>query len=126
MKASKSKFPVMYIREMLAETMQEELGIARDEDSLTNGIESIDFYIEQAGRIHYDPSVSLYDNYSLKAILLLAKATLICARERRESRGAHYRTDYPMRLEEFQAATTITMQDGEFRVCLDTGGNYES
>ena len=126
LKASESNFPVMYIREMLAETMREELGIVRDEESLTKGIESIDFYLEQADRINYDPSVSLYDNYSLKAILTLAKATLICARARRESRGAHCRSDHPETKEEFRAATVITMRDGEFQVSLDTGGKYES
>ena len=126
LKTSKSHFPVMYIRDMVAETMGEELGIVRDEDSLTRGIESIDFYIDQASRINYDPSASLYDNYSLEAILLLAKATLICARERKESRGAHYRSDYPQTREEFGAATIITLKDGEFQIGLDTGGEYES
>ena len=91
---TQSQFPVMYIRDMLAETMQKRLGIVRDEANLAKGLEDIDYYLSIAERIHYDSSVMPYFNYSLTAILTLARATVACALSRQESRGAHYRSDF--------------------------------
>ncbi|MBR0399230.1 MAG: FAD-binding protein [Mogibacterium sp.] len=122
---SESKFPVMYLRDMAAETMNRDLGIVRDEEQLQNGIADLDYYIDLAEHIRYDRSVLPYFNYSVGAILVLAKATLICARERRESRGAHYRSDYPETSEDMRAATLISYDDGEFNVSLDREGRFE-
>lgn len=122
---SESKFPVMYLRDMAAETMNRDLGIVRDEEQLQNGIADLDYYIDLAEHIRYDRSVLPYFNYSVGAILVLAKATLICARERRESWGAHYRSDYPETSEDMRAATLISYDDGEFNVSLDREGRFE-
>lgn len=123
---SESRFPVMYLRDMAAETMNRSLGIVRDEESLDRGIEDISYYIDLAGKIRYDRSVLAYFNYSVRAILVLAKATLICARERRESRGAHFRSDYPGTSDDMRAATIISYDDGAYNVSLDKEGRYES
>ena len=121
-----SRFPVMYIRDMLAETMREHLGIVRDEDSLEKGIADVDYYLSAAESIRYDPSVMPYFNYSLSAILTLARATLQCAKARRESRGAHYRSDYPDLDAEYRYATLISYDGGEYRVRPDKENAYES
>lgn len=126
LRKSKSPFSVMHIRDLVSEIMKKELGIVRDEAFLVKGIEDLDFYLDHAMHIHYDASVSLYDNYSLKAILTLAKATLLCARFRKESRGAHYRSDFPEMKEEWCAATIITFADNEFQLNLDRENRYES
>ncbi len=123
---SESRFPVMYIRDMTAETMNKKLGIVRDEENLSKGIEDLSYYIDMAGKINYDKSVLPYFNYSVQAILVLAKATLICAKERRESRGAHYRSDYPETIEDMRAATIISYDDGAFNIRLDREGRYEN
>ena len=123
---SASPFPVMYIREMLAETMNRHLGIVRNEASLDAGISDVEYYLSVADRITYDSSVMPYEIYSLKGILALAKAVLVCAKERRESRGAHFRTDYPEAKDEFRSATLISYDQGEYRVRLDKERAYES
>ena len=122
---SKSTFPVMYIRDMVSEVMNRNLGIVRDEDNLKRGLEDIDYYLSVAERIKYDSSVNPYYNYSLTGILTVAKATLLCAEARRESRGAHYRSDYPERSDDFGYSTLISYDGGEYRVRLDTGCEYE-
>ena len=126
MMSTKSAFPVMYIRDMLAETMQKDLGLIRDEESLDKGIEDIAYYQKAASRISYDSSVSPYMNYSLPAILTAAHATLVCAKERKETRGAHYRSDYPDSQEQYRYATIISYDDGQYRVRLDKEHRYES
>ncbi len=123
---SESQFPVMYIRDMLAETMQKRLGIVRSEDNLVRGLEDIDYYLSIAGRLRYDPNVMPYFNYSLTGILTLARATTACALSRRESRGAHYRSDHPETDEKYCFATIISYDNGKYAVRLDEERSYES
>ena len=123
---SASPFPSMYIRDMLAETMRRDLGIVREERSLRQGIDDIDYDLSVAERIRYDSSVAPYDNFSLTAILSVARATLKCALERRESRGAHFRSDYPARDEAYDHATLISYDGGSYRVRPDKEDAYES
>ena len=124
--SDKSQFPVAYIRDMLAENMQDQLGISRDAKTLRRGIDDVSFYLGIADKIRFDNSVLEYFNYSLTGILTLAKAVLTSAYERKESRGAHYRSDYPQEDDRYKAASIISMTDGEMKVRYDTEGRYES
>ena len=121
-----SPFPVLYIREMASEIMRKNLGIVRNEAMLRQGISDIEYYLSVADRIAYDSSVTLYQIYSLKAILSLAKAVLTCALSRTESRGSHFREDYPKTEEAFAYATIISCGADGYRVRLDRERIYES
>ena len=123
---TQSQFPVMYIRDMLAETMQKRLGIVRDEANLKKGLDDIDYYLSVAERIRYDSSVMPYFNYSLTAILTLARATMTCALSRQESRGAHYRSDFTETDAAYRSATIISYDGGNYSVRLDEERAYES
>ena len=123
---TESKFPVMYIRNMVEESMWNLLGIVRDEKTLDRGIDELTYYIDIASKVHYDSTVLPYFNYSLEGILTLAKATLVSARSRKESRGAHFRSDFPETKDEYKAATIISYDGGEYNVRLDLQGQYES
>ena len=126
LKGSQSLYPAKYIRDMLAETMRENLGIVRSAEKLQKGIFDVSFYLSAADKIHYDSSELAYFGYSLPGILTLAKATFICAESRRESRGAHYRSDYPDTSDAWKAATIISYDNGAYRTYTDTEGQYES
>ena len=121
-----SPFAVMHIRDMLAVTMSEYMGIVRTSDRLRGGIADIDYDLSIAERIRYDNSVLPYFNYSLTGILTLARAVLTCADARRESRGAHYRSDYPESSDSFAAATLISYDGGAYNVTLDKERQYEN
>lgn len=121
-----SPFPVMYIRDMLSGSMREHMGIVRDEQSLDEGQRDIDYYLSVAGKLRYDSSVKSYTNYSLTGILTLARAAIQCARFRKESRGAHYRSDHPQTSEEYGFSTIVTFDDGNYSVRLDKEREYES
>ena len=123
---SKSPFAVMHIRDMVADTMCRQMSIVRTEASLQNGIEDIDYDLSFADRIRYDASVSAYTNYSLIAIMTLARAALTCAQWRKESRGSHYRSDYPDSLDDFAFATLISYENGTFKTSLDKEKIYEN
>ena len=45
---------------------------------------------------------------------------------RKESRGAHDRSDYPAQNEAFENATLISYDEGRYSVRLDEGKQYES
>ena len=126
LRSSESSFPVVYIRDMVSECMRENLGIERSKERLENGITDISFYLSVIDKIHYDNSEMTYFAYSLKGILTLAKATLLCALNRKESRGAHYRSDYPEKNDDFSYATLISYDDGSFSVSLDKENAYEN
>lgn len=121
-----SPFPAVYIRDMLSDTMRKHMSIIRTEAILKKGMEEVDYYLSVADRIRYDSSVSAYTNYSLNAILTIARAALTCAEHRRESRGAHFREDYPERSDEYSGATLISYDGGDYNVRSEEEGEYES
>ena len=82
-------------QEMISELkriMQENAGIVRTEQKLLEGQKKINDLKNKFGFIHKCP-----DNisYELRDMLLAAGLITEFALERRESRGAHYRSDYP-------------------------------
>lgn len=121
-----SLFPVAYMRDMLADTMRDHMGIVRTEASLVEGIESVAYYQSIAEHLRYDASVSAYANYSLAGILATAHASLCCALARKESRGSHYRSDASQTLDDYAYATLISFDDGAYRTWLDKERAYEN
>lgn len=122
---SRSQFPSVYIKDVIASVMNNNLGIVREEASLVKGIENIDYYLSVEPSISYDASVMPYFNYSVHGLLLLSRAVLTCAEFRKESRGAHYRSDFPDTDEKFSHATLSSYDGGKFSVRLDEEGEYE-
>ena len=125
-KDTKSRFPIKYVKNMLALTMNKYMGIVRNQDDLEKALDEIDILISAEDKIKYDSSELPYVNYSLKAMLILAKATVICAINRKESRGAHIREDFPKREDTYAYATIISYDNGEYNTYLDKEGAYES
>ncbi|MCR4837936.1 MAG: FAD-binding protein [Eubacterium sp.] len=123
---SKSRYSVVYVRNMLSEFMQKHMGIVRDEAGLEQGIRDTSFLLDISDQLKYDSSELPYFNYSVKGILALGKAALISAKSRQETRGAHVRRDCPETREAYGAATIISYSDGAFLTRLDKEGRYES
>ena len=117
--ASNSRFSAVYIRHEIARIMNSCLGITRNEKKLTEGIESIDYYISISDKLIYDSDVSLYVGYSIRPMLILARAILTSALSRKETRGAHIREDYPERSEEYAYSTLCDYENGEHRISFE-------
>ena len=111
---SKSKFSAVYIRQEIAKIMDYSLGINRSEEKLSKGIEDIEYFINVCDHLEFDSDVSYYINYSLKSLLILSKAILLSALNRKESRGSHIRIDYPNKSDEYKKPTYIKYIDGKF------------
>ena len=114
--ASKSKFSAVYIRQEIAKIMKECLGITRTEEKLKEGIKGIDYYISISEKLVYDSDVSPYIGYSLPSMLILARAILTSALERKETRGAHIREDYPESCDDYALCSLCEYDKGNHNV----------
>ena len=99
--------------------MKECLGVVRTERKLVEGIENVDYYLAISEKLVYDLDVSAYVGYSLRPMLLLARAILTSALARKETRGAHIREDYPERSVEYDCCSVCDYQNGEHRVSYE-------
>ncbi|MDQ1511342.1 MAG: succinate dehydrogenase / fumarate reductase, flavoprotein subunit [Actinomycetota bacterium] len=86
------------LQRALRNAMWEHCGVARDEDSLTEGIARIDEIRAVVADVDVRPSAEGWSDLAqlidLRAGLLVGEATVRGALARRESRGCHNRTDY--------------------------------
>jgi succinate dehydrogenase / fumarate reductase flavoprotein subunit len=87
------------LQRALRDTMWECCGVVRTEERLRQGLEKLAELRDAAADVDVRPSAEGYQDLAhaldLRASLLAAEATIRAAIERRESRGAHQRSDYP-------------------------------
>ncbi len=93
---------VSEIKNELGELMNNHAAVFRDEQGLQSALEAIGRLKEQTGRAWIDDRGTVFNQDVLGAIELgfmvdCAEATVVAALERKESRGAQFRTDYPER-----------------------------
>ena len=90
---------VRALQRALRDTMTEHAGVVRDEEGLLAGLRELDGIEERMARIGVHPDIAGYQGlaqaFDLRSSVLAARATLEAARERRETRGCHNRSDYP-------------------------------
>ncbi|MDR6437882.1 succinate dehydrogenase / fumarate reductase flavoprotein subunit [Paenarthrobacter nicotinovorans] len=105
----------------LRNLMTEHAGVVRTEKGLELGLEKLTALEERAQLVTAHPDIAGFDDlahaYDLLGSLLAARATLECALERRETRGAHNRADFP---------TADPALQGNFIWSTDEGVRFES
>ncbi|ADC88924.1 succinate dehydrogenase or fumarate reductase, flavoprotein subunit [Thermocrinis albus DSM 14484] len=106
------------LRRKMGQIMWEKVGIFRDERSLREAYEELSELLE---RWHHVPVVdkskvfntNLLEVMELRNMLELARVVAYCALHRRESRGGHYREDYPERDDENFLKHSLVWWDGQ-------------
>ncbi|HKG36198.1 MAG TPA: FAD-binding protein [Solirubrobacterales bacterium] len=93
---------VSEIRKELGATMDKYVAVFRDEEGIKTALEAVRRLKEEAQSVYVDDRGSVFNQDVLGAIELgymldNAECTCVAALERKESRGAQYRTDYPER-----------------------------
>src|SRR3989440_1105232 len=93
---------VAEIREELGSTLDEHVAVFRDEDGLLKAAETVQRLKEEARNVAIDDKGSVFNQDLLGAIELgfmldNAECVVLGALERKESRGAQFRTDFPER-----------------------------
>jgi Succinate dehydrogenase/fumarate reductase, flavoprotein subunit len=93
---------VSAVKEELGTSMNQYCAVFRDADGLAKGHEIVRRLKQEAPRASIDDRGSVFNQDVIGAIELgymldVAETILIAAQERKESRGAQYRTDFPAR-----------------------------
>jgi succinate dehydrogenase / fumarate reductase flavoprotein subunit len=105
------------LRGELQRTMEEYCGVFRTEDVLAEGIDKVKGLLArlQDARLKDHSKVfntALIEALELENLMALGLATVKSAYERKESRGAHSRVDYPERDDEHWMKHSLYFQDG--------------
>jgi succinate dehydrogenase / fumarate reductase flavoprotein subunit len=101
----------------LQEEMQRLVGIVRVENELEQAIEKIKAFSDRAqragcgGNRSYNPG--WHTAIELKHMLTVAEAIARAARERKESRGGHFREDYQQKSDEFAKINIRIQKDAD-------------
>jgi succinate dehydrogenase / fumarate reductase flavoprotein subunit len=114
------------IQQELQEQMQALVGIARNQADLDKGLEAVLSLKGRAGRVsvpgnrEYNPG--WHTAIDLHSLLTVSEAVARGAAERKESRGAHFREDFPSKDENWGRTTLVTRKggDGELTVTRDS------
>ncbi|MCS6998228.1 MAG: FAD-dependent oxidoreductase [Aquificaceae bacterium] len=106
------------VRRRMGEITWEKVGIFRDEASLQSAYEELSELLQRWERVPVvDKSkvfnINLLELIELRNMLHLARTVAYCALHRKESRGGHYRKDYPEREDEDFLKHTLVKQEGD-------------
>jgi len=103
------------IQHSLQETMQAQVGIVRREDEMVSALDQLKIYWERAssagatGNREFNPG--WHTALDLGNLLTVSEAVTRAALERKESRGAQFRDDFPDKDDAFGKANTVVWQD---------------
>ncbi|MEO8043480.1 MAG: fumarate reductase/succinate dehydrogenase flavoprotein subunit [Spartobacteria bacterium] len=104
----------------LQEVMQHNVGIVRDESEMQAALEHLKTFWERARKVGVtgtrDFNPGWHTALDLKNLLTVSEAITRAALERKESRGAQFRDDYPEKSEEFAKVNTIVWKNEEGRM----------
>jgi succinate dehydrogenase / fumarate reductase flavoprotein subunit len=109
----------------LQELMQDNVGIVRTESEMQVALEQLKKLKERANRSgivgHREFNPGWHTALDLKNLLTASEAVTRAAIERKESRGAQFREDYPNKEERFAKVNTMISkaEDGSMRIRLE-------
>ena len=114
------------IQQELQNRMQALVGIVRNQRDLEEGLEAVLSLKKRAGRVgapgnrEYNPG--WHTAIDLHNLMMVSEAVARGAAERKESRGAHFREDYPSKEENWGRTTLVVKKggDGEMTVSRDS------
>ncbi len=114
------------VQDALKELMQDNVGIVRNEKDMAAALEQITGTLRQrAAKVrvegHRQYNAAWNTALDLRNLLLVSEMIARCALERKESRGAQFREDYPAKSEMYANVNTIVKMgpDGQMQVRQD-------
>lgn len=126
--ASKQGKQTASLKREMQENMQNNFGVFRREDLMEKGIKDLANAREEVENMYLEDKSAIFNTARVEALEMqnlfeVAEATAITANERRESRGAHARVDYPERDDDnwlkhsiyFSSTKSVLKRDVNFR-----------
>ncbi len=113
------------VQKDLQEMMQHNVGIVRTESEMKSALEQLKKLEERAQRAgvigHREFNPGWHTAIDLKHLLIVSEAITHAALERKESRGAQFRDDYPDKDEKFSKVNTMISRgpDGSMQIRLE-------
>ncbi len=102
------------VQQDLQETMQELVGIVRVEDEMKQALRKLEELKARAARVgvigHREYNGGWHAALDLRNLMAVSEAITLSAIERKESRGGHFRDDYPDKHEEFATLNVMVKQ----------------
>ena len=119
----KSEAPYQ-IQGELQDMMQNLVGIARRENEMVEALAKIAEYKRRAEHVRVDGNRQYNNGWhtalDLRNLLMVSECIARCAIERKESRGGHFRDDFPTKSDDFAKVNIITSKsDGEMKIRRD-------
>ncbi|MGE4294100.1 MAG: L-aspartate oxidase [Campylobacterales bacterium] len=114
-----SRFNINALRKSLGKTLTLKAGIFRDSHGLNDALDYIEYLHTLAGGLHCvdkgrSNNVELVMILEFLSALEVAEVTVLAALKRKESRGAHYRIDYPQHDDKFRKNSYSTLKGGHY------------
>jgi succinate dehydrogenase / fumarate reductase flavoprotein subunit len=104
------------VQEDLQDTMQSLVGIVRQESEMREALSRLQNYKERAARVsvagHREYNGGWHTALDLNNLLTVAEAITLSAIERKESRGGHFREDFPDKKDEFGKVNIMVKASG--------------
>ena len=126
--SSKTGKHTAILKREMQENMQNNFGVFRREDLMVKGIKDLANTREEIENMHLEDKSVTFNTARVEALELqnlfeVAEATAITANERKESRGAHARDDYPERDDDnwlkhsiyFSSSKSVSKRDVNFQ-----------
>lgn len=109
----------------LRRIMRNGLGIVRNGETIEVALSDL---TDLRGKLteSYDPTASAYENKLLQNCCLLGQALLMSADARKESRGAHTRSDFPQERSEYQKQTVAQKTADGIQVTFESVGEEDA
>jgi succinate dehydrogenase / fumarate reductase flavoprotein subunit len=110
------------VQQDLQDAMQRLVGIVRTETEMREALNRIHDFNDRAARLgaegHREYHSGWHTSIDVQNLLTVSEAITVSALERKESRGGHFREDYPERLAEFGTFNIVVRRarDGSMQV----------